>query len=91
MPPAADPKAILVLCEGNHCRSPLAVALLRRALGPGFTVESAGLAALEGIPAHPEAARLAAAQRKRAVVAAGWAPAYAWGEGESEASKAWRR
>jgi protein-tyrosine phosphatase len=61
MSPSADPKTILVLCEGNHCRSPIAVALLRRALGPGFTVESAGLAALEGIPAHPEAYRLAAA------------------------------
>jgi protein-tyrosine phosphatase len=61
MSPAPEPKTILVLCEGNHCRSPLAVALLRRALGPGFTVESAGLAALDGIPAHPEAARLAAA------------------------------
>jgi protein-tyrosine phosphatase len=51
---------ILVLCEGNHCRSPLAEALLKAQLGPGFEVASAGLAALVGRPAHPEAVRLLA-------------------------------
>ena len=45
---------ILVLCEGNHCRSPLAEALLREALGPQVEVRSAGLGALTGHPAHPE-------------------------------------
>ena len=45
---------ILVLCEGNHCRSPLAEALLREALGPQVEVRSAGLGALVGHPAHPE-------------------------------------
>jgi arsenate reductase len=33
---------ILVLCTGNSCRSHLAEGLLRRALGPGFAVASAG-------------------------------------------------
>jgi len=51
---------ILVLCEGNHCRSPLAEALLRKALGPGFQVRSAGLGALVGEPAHQETRRLGA-------------------------------
>ncbi|HNX32828.1 MAG TPA: low molecular weight protein-tyrosine-phosphatase [Holophaga sp.] len=45
---------ILVLCEGNHCRSPLAEALLQDALGPHVDVSSAGLAALVGHPAHQE-------------------------------------
>ncbi|HXC17890.1 MAG TPA: low molecular weight protein-tyrosine-phosphatase [Holophagaceae bacterium] len=53
---------ILVLCEGNHCRGPMAEALLRSLLPPGFQVESAGLEALEGRPADVEAQRLMAAQ-----------------------------
>lgn len=56
-----SPKSILVLCEGNHCRSPIAEGLLRQALGPSIQVGSAGLGALDGIPPHPEAVRLAAA------------------------------
>ena len=36
------PPAILILCTGNSCRSNLAEAILRRALGDGFRVESAG-------------------------------------------------
>ncbi len=36
------PPLILVLCTGNSCRSHLAEGLLRRALGPGFRVASAG-------------------------------------------------
>lgn len=51
---------ILVLCEGNHCRSPLAEAMLRKALGPGIRVSSAGLDALIGQSAHPEATTLMA-------------------------------
>lgn len=47
-------RRILVLCEGNHCRSPLAEALLKDALGPRVEVSSAGLGALVGHPAHEE-------------------------------------
>lgn len=36
------PPAILILCTGNSCRSHLAEGILRRALGNGFRVESAG-------------------------------------------------
>jgi arsenate reductase len=36
------PPAILILCTGNSCRSHLAEGILRRALGDGFRVESAG-------------------------------------------------
>ena len=53
---------ILVLCEGNHCRSPSAEALLRQQLGDRFRVESAGLGARDGVPAHREAARVMAAR-----------------------------
>ena len=44
---------ILVVCVGNICRSPMAEALLQRALRgqDGLTVESAGLGALVGHPA----------------------------------------
>ncbi len=51
-------RRILVLCEGNHCRSPLAEALLRQALGASISVHSAGLGALVGEPAHLEVQRL---------------------------------
>lgn len=36
------PPAILILCTGNSCRSHLAEGILRKALGDGFRVESAG-------------------------------------------------
>lgn len=39
--------AILMVCDGNICRSPTAAAMLR-ARKPGKRVESAGLVALEG-------------------------------------------
>jgi len=48
---------ILVLCEGNICRSPMAEALLARAL-PAVQVVSGGLGALAGQPADEMAVRL---------------------------------
>jgi protein-tyrosine phosphatase len=52
-------KSILVLCEGNHCRSPIAEALLQAKLGPEYVVTSAGLNALEGQPPDPGARAIA--------------------------------
>ncbi|MEJ5990742.1 low molecular weight protein-tyrosine-phosphatase [Ramlibacter sp. PS3R-8] len=52
-------KNILVLCEGNICRSPMAAALLAAA-APDLHVTSAGLGALVGHPADPLATRLMA-------------------------------
>jgi arsenate reductase (thioredoxin) len=37
-----QPPAILIICTGNSCRSHLAEAILRKALGQSFRVESAG-------------------------------------------------
>ncbi len=47
---------ILILCTGNSCRSHLAEGILRRALGPGFRVESAGSKPAGYV--HPLAARV---------------------------------
>jgi protein-tyrosine phosphatase len=51
--------AILVVCSGNICRSPMAEGLLRRALdrrldGAAPAVGSAGTIAIDGAPAMPE-------------------------------------
>lgn len=51
---------ILVVCTGNICRSPVAAAMLARAL-PGRIVESAGLGALVGQGVEPTARALAEA------------------------------
>ena len=48
---------VLVLCEGNICRSPMAQGLLAAAL-PNAQVHSAGLGALVGMPADETAVRL---------------------------------
>ncbi|MFD2366438.1 low molecular weight protein-tyrosine-phosphatase [Pseudoduganella sp. GCM10020061] len=53
---------ILVVCIGNICRSPMAEALLKRAL-PRHNVKSAGLGALVGKGADPHAITLMAEQR----------------------------
>ena len=50
-------KSILVVCEGNICRSPMAQGLLAAAL-PHISVTSAGLGALSGMPADDTAVRL---------------------------------
>lgn len=56
------PRAILVVCHGNICRSPLAAGLLARALGPaGVLVASAGFVS-PGRPV-PAEGRIAAARR----------------------------
>lgn len=60
MSPRPHFSSILILCEGNHCRSPIAEGLFKAALGPGVKVESAGLRALEGHAVHPEAQSLMA-------------------------------
>ena len=52
-------QSILILCDGNHCRSPLAEALFRRAFPEMKQVGSAGLQALAGQPADAEVRRLA--------------------------------
>lgn len=52
---------ILVVCTGNICRSPLAEALLRAEL-PRLQLGSAGIGALVGYPADPNAAAVAAEQ-----------------------------
>ena len=52
-------KSLLIVCEGNICRSPMAEGLLKQAL-PGKTIRSAGLGALIGKPADPYAVQLMA-------------------------------
>jgi protein-tyrosine phosphatase len=52
-------KSILVVCEGNICRSPMAAGLLSVAL-PKLHVHSAGLNALHGMPAAETAVRVMA-------------------------------
>ncbi|RZT42333.1 low molecular weight protein-tyrosine-phosphatase [Cupriavidus agavae] len=51
--------AILVVCIGNICRSPMAEGLMREAL-PGRRVWSAGLEAIPGAPADALAAAVCA-------------------------------
>jgi len=48
---------ILVVCEGNICRSPMGQGLLSAAL-PHMNVRSAGLNAMHGMPADETAVRL---------------------------------
>jgi protein-tyrosine phosphatase len=58
------PRSIVVVCHGNICRSPLAAALLRRALEPaGIRVDSAGFIG----PNRPAPRDAVAAAARRAV------------------------
>ena len=43
-------RSVIMVCSGNTCRSPMAEALLRQML-PGANVSSAGLYAMNGMPA----------------------------------------
>jgi protein-tyrosine phosphatase len=55
-------RRVLVVCLGNHCRSPLGAAALARHAPPGTEVRSAGLAGKhEGRLAHPAMTEAAAA------------------------------
>jgi protein-tyrosine phosphatase len=55
------PKTVLVVCQGNICRSPLAAALLSRELAPfGIAVQSVGFL---GFNRPPPAEAIAAAER----------------------------
>jgi protein-tyrosine phosphatase len=55
-------RRVLVVCLGNHCRSPLGAAALARHGPPGTEVRSAGLAGKhQGRPAHPAMIQAAAA------------------------------
>ena len=55
-------RRVLVVCLGNHCRSPLGAAALARHGPPGTEVRSAGLVGKhQGRPAHPAMIQAAAA------------------------------
>lgn len=45
---------VLFVCTGNTCRSPMAEALLRHHAGEKTEARSAGIYAIEGMPATPE-------------------------------------
>ena len=49
---------ILVICDGNICRSPT-VAVMLKGLKPGMTISSAGLIGLEGQDMEPTARAVA--------------------------------
>jgi protein-tyrosine phosphatase len=52
-------KSVLMVCVGNICRSPMAEGLWKERLeAKGIRVESAGLGAVVGKPAHPIAQEL---------------------------------
>ena len=57
--------SILVVCVGNICRSPVAEYLFKdrlKHLGKEIFIESAGLGALTGKPAHPDAIQTVSSQ-----------------------------
>ncbi|WP_030548445.1 protein-tyrosine-phosphatase [Streptomyces albus] len=62
-PGTARPRRILAVCLGNHCRSPLAAAVLARLGGSAVEARSAGIRdKWAGRPAHPAMIAAAAAR-----------------------------
>jgi low molecular weight protein-tyrosine phosphatase len=58
---SARPRRILTVCKGNHCRAPLAAAVLARHDGSVVKTRSAGLRDWHvGKPAHPVMVQIAA-------------------------------
>ena len=57
------PKRVLFVCTGNTCRSPMAEALLRKAVEgrDDFSVKSAGVAASKGSPCSRDTAEICGA------------------------------
>ena len=67
----ADGRHVVFICTGNTCRSPMAEAICKSLLADrlgcaaadlpsrGWVIASAGLAAMEGMPAAPEAVEVA--------------------------------
>jgi protein-tyrosine phosphatase len=53
----SEPRTLLFVCTGNTCRSPMAEHLFRKRVGPAsvWRSGSAGLMAMEGASASPEA------------------------------------
>lgn len=80
---------LLVVCDGNTCRSPMAAALAARAAarrGLALTVRSAGLAAVAGAPASPPAV---AAMARRGLDLTGHRAARLTGDHLAEADAVW--
>src|SRR6476659_5859451 len=53
---SSEPFTILLVCQANHCRSPLLEFLLRRQAelrNLDWRVSSAGIEAVPGVPPHP--------------------------------------
>lgn len=46
-------RSILIACDGNICRSPIALGILGTLATGSLTIRSCGLRAREGLPAHP--------------------------------------
>ncbi|MFE1776002.1 low molecular weight protein-tyrosine-phosphatase [Streptomyces sp. NPDC059008] len=60
---AGWPRRLLTVCLGNHCRSPLAAAVLAKVGGPAVEIRSAGIRdRWVGKPAHPAMVTAAAAR-----------------------------